>query len=39
LHRPHHSSTLDRQGVKSLREYLARAKSTPSQYEQARKGG
>ncbi|HSD54239.1 MAG TPA: type II toxin-antitoxin system HicA family toxin [Burkholderiales bacterium] len=37
LHRPHHSSTLDRQGVKSLREYLARAKSTPSQYEQARK--
>jgi hypothetical protein len=34
LHRPHHSSTLDRQGVKTLREYLARAKATPSQYEQ-----
>jgi hypothetical protein len=38
LHRPHHSSTLDRQGVRSLREYLARAKSTPSLYEQGKKG-
>jgi hypothetical protein len=37
LHRPHHSSTLDRQGVRSLREYLARAKATPSLYEQGKK--
>jgi hypothetical protein len=33
LHRPHHSSVLDRQGVHSLREYLARAKVTPALYE------
>lgn len=38
LHRPHHSGTLDRTGVKYLREYLARARATPSQYEAARKG-
>jgi len=25
LHRPHHNNTLDRQGIKHLREYLARA--------------
>jgi hypothetical protein len=37
LHRPHHSGTLDRQGVKYLREYLAHAKATPSQYEEGRK--
>ncbi len=33
LHRPHHSSTLSRQDVKNLREYLARAQITPSLYE------
>ena len=33
LHRPHHSNVLDRQGVKHLREYLARARVTPSLYE------
>jgi hypothetical protein len=33
LHRPHHSNVLDRQGVKHLREYLGRAKVTPSLYE------
>lgn len=36
LHRPHHSSTLSRQDVKNLREYLARARITPSLYEAAR---
>ena len=36
LHRPHHSNTLDRQGVRHLREYLARARVTPSLYETAR---
>jgi len=36
LHRPHHSNTLDRQGVKSVREYLAHARATPSQYEESR---
>jgi hypothetical protein len=34
LHRPHHSSVLDRSGVKHLREYLAHARITPSLYEQ-----
>jgi len=33
LHRPHHSNTLDRSGVKHLREYLAHARVTPSLYE------
>lgn len=33
LHRPHHSSVLDRQDVRNLREFLARAGVTPSQYE------
>lgn len=33
LHRPHHSSTLARQDVKNLREYLGRARITPSLYE------
>jgi hypothetical protein len=33
LHRPHHSNTLDRSGVKTLREYLAHARVTPSLYE------
>jgi len=38
LHRPHHSNVLDRQGVKHLREYLARAGVTPSSYEAGRRG-
>lgn len=33
LHRPHHGKTLDRNGVHSLRGYLASAGMTPSQYE------
>ncbi len=33
LHRPHHSNTLDRQGVKHLREFLARAGITVSAME------
>lgn len=33
LHRPHHSNVLDRQGIRHLRVYLARAKVTPSQYQ------
>lgn len=33
LHRPHHSHTLDRNGVRALRGYLASAGITPSQYE------
>jgi hypothetical protein len=33
LHRPHHSNVLDRQGLRDLRAYLARATVTPSQYE------
>ena len=33
LHRPHHSNVLDRGGIHSVREYLAHAKVTPSQYE------
>jgi hypothetical protein len=33
LHRPHHGHTLDRQGVRQLREYLAHAKVTPSLYD------
>ncbi len=33
LHRPHNTSTLDRQGVKHLREFLARARITPSALE------
>ncbi len=35
LHRPHHSDTLDRSGVKHVREFLARARITPSSYEAA----
>jgi len=38
LHRPHHSNSLGRQDVWHLREYLAHARATPSQYEQSRKG-
>ncbi|HEY2344513.1 MAG TPA: type II toxin-antitoxin system HicA family toxin [Xanthomonadaceae bacterium] len=33
LHKPHHGSTLDRNGVRNLRGYLASAGVTPSQYE------
>ena len=33
LHRPHHSNVLDRQGIRSVREYLAHSRITPSQYE------
>jgi len=33
LHRPHHSNVLDRQDVKHLRDYLARAGVTPSAYQ------
>ena len=33
LHRPHHSSTLGRQDVKNLREYLGRARITATLYE------
>ena len=36
LHRPHHGNTLDRSAVRHLREYLAHAKMTPSQYEASR---
>lgn len=36
LHRPHHGNTLDRSAVRHLREYLAHARMTPSQYEAAR---
>ena len=35
LHRPHHGHTLDRNGVRGLREFLAGASMTPSQYETA----
>ena len=38
LHRPHHSNVLGRQDVHRLREYLARAGVTPSQYEGEEKG-
>jgi hypothetical protein len=33
LHRPHHTNTLDRNGVRGLRAFLAGAGMTPSQYE------
>lgn len=33
LHRPHHTNTLDRNGVRALRGFLAGAGMTPSQYE------
>lgn len=32
IHRPHHGSTLGRQDVKHLREFLGRARVTPSLY-------
>ena len=33
LHRPHHSNVLDTRSLVHLREFLARAGVTPSQYE------
>lgn len=33
LHHPHHGSTMDRNGVRELREFLAHAGVTPSSYE------
>jgi hypothetical protein len=33
LHRPHHSNVLDASSLSHLREFLARAGVTPSQYE------
>jgi len=36
LHRPHHGNTLGRQDIQHLREYLSRARATPSQYEATR---
>jgi hypothetical protein len=38
LHRPHHGDALGRQDLHNLREYLAHARATPSQYEALRKG-
>ena len=37
LHRPHHSNTLDATSLAHVREFLARAGVTPSQYEESRK--
>jgi hypothetical protein len=39
LHRPHHGNTLDKSAVRHLREYLAHARSTPSQYAETQAGG
>jgi len=36
LHRPHHGNTLDRSAVKLLREFLARARVTPSLLDAAK---
>jgi len=38
LHRPHPGSSLGRQDIVHLREYLGRARVTPSLYEASRKG-
>ena len=38
LHRPHHGDALGRQDILHVREYLAHARATPSQYEERRKG-
>src|ERR1051326_875870 len=37
LHRPHHGDALGRQDILHIREYLAHARATPSQYEAMRK--
>lgn len=34
LHRPHHSNTLDRSGVRHVREVLAQLRITPALFEQ-----
>ncbi|MBP6514467.1 MAG: hypothetical protein KA224_04760 [Steroidobacteraceae bacterium] len=34
LHRPHHGTTLDRGGVKHVREFLAHARVTPALVEE-----
>jgi hypothetical protein len=39
LHRPHHGNTLGRQDVLHVREYLGRARITPSLYEDGRAQG
>jgi|SRR5512133_3802716 len=39
LHRPHHGNTLDRSAIKILREYLARARVTPSLFAAGKPGG
>lgn len=39
LHRPHHGNALDANGIVHLREFLARAGITPSQYEARDSGG
>ena len=39
LHRPHHGHTLDRNGVRALRGFLAAARMTPSQHEEAQGKG
>ena len=36
LHRPGHSATLGRQDIKTLREFLGRARITPSAYKEMR---
>jgi hypothetical protein len=36
LHHPHHSNVLGRQDIRHLREYLARARITPSAYDNGR---
>ena len=38
LHRPHPGSPLGRQDITHLREFLGRARITPSLYEASRKG-
>ena len=38
LHRPHHGNALDKSGIVHLREFLARAGVTPSQYESGDSG-
>src|SRR3990172_10572582 len=39
LHRPHQGSTLSRQDVKTLREFLGRSRVTPSLYEEMKGKG
>ena len=37
VHRPHHGGTCTKQDIRHLREFLASARSTPSQYDEAHK--